>query len=174
MNISYTQMEYIKLKDVPIYFRIIKSAGRENNYESKKNQFIMKDTELEPDSEIRTDIDVRTSNELCDIHRKINHFLATINPQLYLDDKYNNDAYIFCKSLKQIDLSDIRTNVNKIPKENEPGGTKQILKAITSTRVFLGAVLNIAYKERGSKDMLSQTTSVQSYICDGYIYYRFN
>ena len=169
LAITDEQLDYIKSKNIPVHFRIMKSSGREKTYEFKKNQFLRKDTEWEPDSEIRTDIDISTGNELCDVHRKIDIFLATINPQEYLDDKHNNDAKLFCKSLKQIDLSDIRTNVNKVPNESEPGGTKQILKPITSTRVFLAAVLNIAYKERESASLLTQTTIIQSYVLDIFI-----
>ena len=66
----------------------------------------------------------------------------------------------------QNDLLDYRTNVNKFSTDQEPGGTKQILHAISSTRIFAAAIKNIAYKNLTSDNCLTYTTSPESFVLD--------
>ena len=127
------------------------------------------DTEIKKNSEYRTDIKVTTADGLENVHRKINVFLTSRNPQEQLTERQDHCAKIFCKTLKQLDLCEYRTNVNKIPTKTEPGGAKQDLYAITSTRCFISAIKTIAYRNYVRSDLLSMTASVESYVMDIFV-----
>ena len=129
------------------------------------------DTGDEKNSEYRTDVDVTTADGIDTAHRKINVYLAARNPQEQLVERQDHGAKIFCKTLKQLDLCEYRTNVNKLPTETEPGGAKQDLYAITSTRCFISAIKNIAYRNYVRSELLSMTASVESYVLDIFITY---
>ena len=89
VNIEITDEEYdhIRTKNLPVYFRIMKVSGRKSNLKFEKTTFVRKDTDMKRDSELRTDIDIRTGDNLSSVHRKINYFLASMNPQEFLVDK---------------------------------------------------------------------------------------
>ena len=73
---------------------------------------------------------------------------------------------MYCKSLKQVDLKDVRTTVSKLACDLERGGTKQRMIPITSTRVLLWAVTRIAYRDYVPQHDMTQTMSVDSYVLD--------
>ena len=135
----------------------------------KSNDFIKRDTDFEKNSEYRTDIILNTDMDLDRIHFQINQFLLKSVPkplQLH-DPEGHNEAFLFCKLLKQLDLNDVRTNTNKIGSNFEKDGTRQDLIPVTDIGVFLWAVSKIAYREYVPQRECSQSMLlVDSYILD--------
>ena len=72
------------------------------------------------------------------IHCCINMLLYESKPvSLKLSDQSHGDLYMYYKSLKQVDLNNVRTTVNKLFCETERGATWQAMIPITYIRILL-------------------------------------
>lgn len=132
-----------------------------------KDFFIKRDIGEDYDIEFRTELALDTSMSLKVIHRRINILLYGSKPvPLKLSDPSHGDLYMYCNSLKQVDLNDVRTTMNKLSCETERGATWQAMILITFIYVLLWALTIIAYRDYTPQHDLTQTMSVDSYVLD--------
>ena len=164
------QDEFVAIRDkeLSLVLRIYKTTLTSQGIPKiSRDQFIKLDVGDEYDTEFRTEMSLDTGMSLDVIHHRINVLLYGSKPvPLKLSDPGHGDVYMYCKSLKQVDLKDVRTTVSKVACDLERGGTKQRMIPITSTRVLLWAVTRIAYRDYVPQRDLSQTMNVDSYVLD--------
>lgn len=76
-------------------------------------------------------------------------------------------AVLWIKSKRQINLNDVRTNVNRIPTaSNEIGGTKQQLIPLQNSKDLITALSKMSFSDHIREDQYTQATSFNTFVVD--------
>ena len=75
---------------------------------------------------------------------------------------------VYCKSMRHVDLRDVRTDVNRSPGSDPSlvGGTGQHCILIQNTSDLITAIKKIAFRDSVRDNELTQSTHLSSFVID--------
>ena len=156
-------------RDYPFVLRVSKIGSRVIKNIAFNTPVFMKGR---TNSEFREEFDLSTDmagNLFETVKSRINSFLGDVDKGAVaeeLHDTKNNTIYV--KSLKQIDLMDIRTDIDRVPngQTQEAGGTRQALILLQNSSDLITALNLIAFRDNIREHQQTQTTHLSSFVLD--------
>ena len=156
-------------RDYPFVLRLSKIGSRVvKNIGFKTNVFLKgrSTTAFREEFELSTDM---PGNLLETVKSRINFFLGDVARGTVAEELHdaNNDT-LFVKSLKQVDLLDIRTDIDRLPNSGtqEAGGTRQVLLPLQNSSDLVIALNLIAFRDNVRNDEYTQSTRLSAFVLD--------
>ena len=165
------EIEYFIDRDYSFVVRLMKVGSRATKSIAFKLPFFLKG----PDGNMYRNEFGMSTNMRGDLYQnlrvRLNTFLSSVmkgERAEELHDSSGSGAAIYCKSLRQMDLLDIRTDIDRVanPGRSDVGGTRQDVVPICSTVDLIVALNKVAYRDSYHENAYTQTSQLSSFVLD--------
>ena len=162
-------------KDYPFVLRLHKIGSKVHKNISFNKSVLLKgrtNTVFRDEFELSTDM----PGDLFEtVKSRINMFLADVQKGAKAEELYDTqNMCVYVKSLKQTDLLNIRTDIERLPNNatKEAGGTKQTLIPVQNANDLITALNLIAFRDSVREHQQTQSTHLSCFVLDVFIKVR--